>query len=204
LESRGRWCDFWQVFFRFSGEFLMNAAVNRGFTLFLTGLSGAGKSTIAERLAGALRREHGREVTILDGDIVREMLSSGLTFSRADRELNIRRIGYVAGEVTKHGGICICAAIAPFRSARDEARARISQFGEFYEIYVATPLAVCETRDPKGLYKKARRGEIKGFTGIDDPFETPEKPELSIDTSKFTADEAVEKILSRVKKDGRL
>ncbi|GAC1629060.1 MAG: hypothetical protein NVS9B10_19710 [Nevskia sp.] len=182
----------------------MSVTARRGFTLFLTGLSGSGKSTISERLARTLRGEHGREVTILDGDIVREMLSSGLTFSRADRELNLRRIGYVAGEVTRHGGICVCAAIAPFRSARDEARARISQFGGFYEIYIATPLAVCEQRDPKGLYKKARRGEIKGFTGIDDPFETPEKPELAVDTSQWSAEETVHKILLLPKRDGLL
>lgn len=177
---------------------------HRGFTLFLTGLSGAGKSTISEQLARAIRTEHQREVTILDGDIVREMLSSGLTFSRADRELNIRRIGYVAGEVTRHGGICVCAAIAPFRSAREEARARISQVGRFYEIHIATPLAVCEQRDPKGLYKKARRGEIKGFTGIDDPFEIPENPDVVIDTSKSSAAESVRKILALPQRDGLL
>lgn len=182
----------------------MSASARRGFTVFLTGLSGAGKSTIAEKIAATLRAQHGREVTVLDGDIVREMLSSGLTFSRADRELNIRRIGYVAGEVTRHGGICVCAAIAPFKSARDEARARISQFGAFYEVHVATPLAVCESRDPKGLYRKARRGEIKGFTGIDDPFEAPERPELTIDTSKLGADEAVRKLIALLQKDQQI
>jgi sulfate adenylyltransferase len=182
----------------------MSATPRRGFTLFLTGLSGAGKSTLAERLAQAIQAEHQRPATVLDGDIVREMLSSGLTFSRADRELNIRRIGYVAGEVTKHGGICICAAIAPFRSARAEVRARISQLGSFYEVYVATPLAVCESRDPKGLYKKARRGEIKGFTGVDDPFEIPESPEIAIDTSKLAPADAVKKILALPQRDGLL
>ncbi|MDR3418305.1 MAG: adenylyl-sulfate kinase [Nevskia sp.] len=181
----------------------MSAAVPvRGFTLFMTGLSGAGKSTLSQSLSHAIQEQYRRPVTILDGDIVREMLSSGLTFSRADRELNIRRIGYVAGEVTKHGGICICAAIAPFRSARAEVRARVSQYGGFYEIYVSTPLAVCESRDPKGLYKKARRGEIKGFTGVDDPFEAPEQPEIGIDTSKLSIDEAVRRILALVQRDG--
>jgi sulfate adenylyltransferase len=170
----------------------------------MTGLSGSGKSTLSERLAQEIQTRHQRPATILDGDIVREMLSSGLTFSRADRSLNIRRIGFVAGEVTKHGGICICAAIAPFRSARAEVRARISQLGGFYEIYIATPLAVCESRDPKGLYKKARRGEIKGFTGIDDPFEIPEHAEISIDTSKISLDEAVKKILTLPERDGLL
>jgi len=182
----------------------MSVSPRRGFTLFMTGLSGAGKSTLSERLAQSIEGQYQRPATILDGDIVREMLSSGLTFSRADRELNIRRIGYVAGEVTRHGGICICAAIAPFRSARSEVRARIAPLGGFYEIYVATPLAVCESRDPKGLYKKARRGEIKGFTGIDDPFEIPEDAEISIDTSRVSADEAVKKILALPTRDGLL
>jgi len=179
----------------------MAVSPRRGFTVFMTGLSGAGKSTLSERLREVIEREHQRAVTLLDGDIVREMLSSGLTFSRADRELNLRRIGYVAGEVTRHGGICICAAIAPFRSAREEARARISPLGGFYEVYVATPLAVCETRDPKGLYRKARRGEIKGFTGIDDPFEVPERPDLHIDTSKLMVDDSVRRILALPQKD---
>ena len=182
----------------------MTASPRRGFTLFMTGLSGAGKSTLSERVAEVIKADYQRPATILDGDIVREMLSSGLTFSRADRELNIRRIGYVAGEVTKHGGICICAAIAPFRTARAEVRARISQLGGFYEVYIATPLAVCESRDPKGLYKKARRGEIKGFTGIDDPFEIPEDAEISIDTSRISPDDAVKKILALPQRDGLL
>ena len=182
----------------------MTASPRRGFTLFMTGLSGAGKSTLSERLAQVIESQYQRPATILDGDIVREMLSSGLTFSRADRELNIRRIGYVAGEVTRHGGICICAAIAPFRSARSEVRARIAPLGGFYEIHVATPLAVCESRDPKGLYKKARRGEIKGFTGIDDPFEIPEDAEISIDTSRISPDDAVKKILALPQRDGLL
>ncbi len=168
----------------------------KGFTIFLIGLSASGKSTISSRLVEVVERDHARPVTLLDGDIVREMLSSGLTFSRADRELNIRRIGYVAGEVTRHGGICVCAAIAPFRSARAEARTRVERFGAFYEIHVATPLQVCEERDPKGLYRKARRGEIKGFTGIDDPFEAPEHPDLMVDASRVKVDEAVRRILA--------
>src|ERR1700756_2545887 len=179
----------------------MSASPRPGFTLFLTGLSRARKATISERLAQAIMAEQPRPSTILDGDIVREMLSSGLTFSRADRELNIRRIGYVAGEVTKHGGICICAAIAPFRTARTEVRARISQLGGFYEIYVATPLAVCESRDPKGLYKKARRGEIKGFTGIDDPFEPPQRADVIVDAAKMTVEEEVRRILDLPTRD---
>jgi sulfate adenylyltransferase len=173
----------------------------RGFTLFMTGLSGAGKTTLANALRQTLETKHKRSVTVLDGDVVREMLSSGLTFSRVDRELNLRRIGYVAGEVTRHGGVCICAAIAPYRSARDEARSRISQFGGFYEIYVATPLNVCETRDTKGLYKKARRGEIKNFTGLDDPFEPPERADVVVDAARMTVDEEVRRILDLPARD---
>jgi sulfate adenylyltransferase len=182
----------------------MSTPVRKGVTVFMTGLSGAGKSTIASHLVQTLDKQYGRPATVLDGDIVREMLSSGLTFSRADRELNIRRIGYVASEVTKHGGVCICAAIAPFRSARAEARTRIEKYGKFYEIHVATPLQICEQRDPKGLYRKARRGEIKGFTGIDDPFEIPEHPDLVIDTSKLGVSEAVERIAGLLSRDGIL
>lgn len=175
-----------------------------GFTLFLTGLPGAGKTTVSRRLLETLEKEYGRPTTLLDGDIVREMLSSGLTFTRADRELNIRRIGYVASEVTRHGGICVAAAIAPYRAARSDARNRVEGVGKFYEIHVSTPLQVCEQRDPKGLYKKARRGEIKGFTGVDDPFEAPERPELAIDTSKLKVEESVECILALPIRDGLL
>ena len=173
----------------------VSAAGRAGFTLFLTGLSGAGKSTLAAKLVELIEKRYQRPVTVLDGDIVREMLSSGLTFSKADRELNIRRIGFVAAEVTKHGGICICAAIAPYRSSRAEARQRVSRYGRFYEIHVSTPLDVCEQRDVKGLYARARRGELKGLTGIDDPFEKPEAPECVVDTSWLRHDEAAERIL---------
>ena len=175
-----------------------------GFTLFLTGLPGAGKSTVAAALQKHLERECGRRSTILDGDVVREMLSSGLTFTRADRELNVRRIGYVATEVTRHGGICICAVIAPYRGARDDARERVQGVGRFYEIHMSTPPQVCEARDPKGLYRRARRGEIKGFTGVDDPYEAPLRPQASIDTSRLTVDEAVHCILRLPRLDGLL
>jgi sulfate adenylyltransferase len=178
-----------------------DTAPRRGFTIFLTGLSGAGKSTISKRILEVVERDFRRPVTILDGDVVREMLSSGLTFSRSDRELNLRRIGYVAGEVTRHGGICVCAVIAPYESARAEARARIAPHGGFYEIYVSTPLAVCESRDNKGLYARARRGEIRGFTGIDDPFEPPKNPDLAIDTSRMSLDDEVQKILALPRRD---
>jgi sulfate adenylyltransferase len=173
----------------------------RGFTIFMTGLSGAGKSTISQRIVEVVDRDFKRPVTVLDGDVVREMLSSGLTFSKADRELNLRRIGFVAGEVTKHGGICVCAVIAPYASARAEARNRIAPLGGFYEVYVSTPLAVCEDRDNKGLYARARRGEIRGFTGIDDPYEPPKSPDLAIDSSRMSLDDEVQKILALPRRD---
>lgn len=176
----------------------------RGFTVFLTGLPGAGKSTLAARLVRVIDRDFHRPVTVLDGDVVREMLSSGLTFSRPDRELNLRRIGYVAGEVVRHGGICVCSVIAPYRSARREARMRVTPLGAFYEVHVATPLAVCEARDPKGLYLRARRGEIKSFTGVDDAYELPERPEVVVDAGTMTVDEEVEKVLALPLRDGLL
>ncbi|HUP91021.1 MAG TPA: adenylyl-sulfate kinase [Solimonas sp.] len=183
---------------------MSDTTATRGFTLFLTGLSGAGKSTLAEALKAEIESRRGRAVTLLDGDVVREMLSSGLTFSRSDRELNIRRIGYVAAEVVRHGGVCVCAVIAPFASSRDEARQRISDYGRFYEVYVSTPLEVCETRDPKGLYRRARRGELKSFTGIDDPFEAPRKPDLALDTSRIGVAESVRRVLALPERDGLL
>lgn len=170
----------------------------------MTGFSGAGKSTIAQRLVEVVEEEYQRPLTLLDGDVIRRMLSSGLTFSRADRELNIRRIGYVAAEVTRHGGVCVCAAIAPFRSVRAEARAAVEVFGRFYEVHISTPLAVCEQRDPKGLYRKVRRGEIKGFTGVDDPFEAPQQCELEIDTSAMSLEDEVRRILALPAADGLL
>jgi sulfate adenylyltransferase len=181
-----------------------SAPKGAGFTLFLTGLSGAGKSTIAAELVRQIEELHQRPVTLLDGDIVREMLSSGLTFSKGDRELNIRRIGYVAAEVTRHGGICVCAAIAPYRSSRAEARERIGRYGRFYEVFVSTPLAVCEQRDTKGLYARARRGEIKSFTGVDDPFEPPLTPEIAVDASRGNVGDEVRRILALPIKDGVL
>lgn len=175
-----------------------------GFTLYMTGLPGAGKTTLAEHLRQALEGRHKRAVTVLDGAVVREMLSSGLSFTRHDRELNLRRISFVAAEVTRHGGICVCAAIAPFETAREEARARIAAVGGFYQVYLSTPLAVCETRDPKGLYRRARRGELRGMTGVDDPFELPAAPDVTIDTSRTAYDEAVGRILELPRRDGLL
>ena len=166
-----------------------------GITLFFTGLSGAGKSTLADIIRAKLIEEGQRPVTLLDGDVVRQSLSIELGFSRADRDLNIRRIGFSANEISKNGGIAICAFIAPYRAIRREIRGLIEQHGVFIEIYLSTPLAVCEERDPKGLYAKARAGEILQFTGISDPYESPEHAEMVIDTSKVTLTQARQQIL---------
>jgi len=154
-----------------------------GLTLFFTGLSGAGKSTLANALVAKFKSLGRRHITLIDGDVVRRILATELGFSKADRDLNIQRIGYVAAEVTKAGGIAICAAIAPYRDAREMNRQLISQHGNYVEIYVATPLDICERRDPKGLYVKARSGQLSAFTGISDPYEPPCHPEITIDTS---------------------
>jgi sulfate adenylyltransferase len=163
----------------------------RGLTIFFTGLSGSGKSTIARGLADALVERGGRKVTLLDGDVVRRLLSAGLTFSRDDRDLNIRRIGYVAAEITRHGGVAICAPIAPYARTRAEVRRIVNAAGDFLLVHVATPLEECERRDRKGLYAKARAGLIAEFTGISDPYEVPEDAELTLDTSELSPDEAV-------------
>jgi sulfate adenylyltransferase len=157
-----------------------------GFTVFFTGLSGAGKSTLAKALMARLLELGGQRVTLLDGDIVRKHLSGELGFSKEHRDINVRRIGYVASEITKHGGIAICAPIAPYRETRTYVREMVEAFGDFLEVYVATPIEVCETRDCKGLYAKARAGVIKDFTGVSDPYEVPEAPEVVVDTSRFT------------------
>jgi sulfate adenylyltransferase len=170
----------------------------QGFTLFLTGLSGSGKSTIARALLGKLMEEGSRQVTLLDGDIVRKHLSSELGFSREHRDLNILRIGFVASEITKNGGIAICAPIAPYAATRRQVRAMIEAGGGFIEIHVATPLEVCEARDRKGLYAKARAGLIESFTGISDPYEIPQTPELRLDTTGSTPDEAAQQVLLRL------
>jgi sulfate adenylyltransferase len=166
----------------------------RGFVVFLTGLSGSGKSTIARNLRDALAERGERKVTLLDGDLVRQLLSAGLTFSRADRDLNIARIGFVAAEVARHGGIAICAPIAPYAEARARVRSMVSEVGDFLLIHVATPLEVCEARDRKGLYAKARAGLIE-FTGISDPYEEPTDADLIIDTSTMSREQATEAVL---------
>lgn len=167
----------------------------QGFTLFLTGLSGAGKSTIARVVFSKMLEIGERPVTLLDGDIVRQNLSSELNFSKEHRDINVRRIGFVASEITKNRGIAICAPIAPYAGTRREIRRSIEVHGGFIEIHVATPLDECEKRDRKGMYAKARAGLIKGYTGIDDPYEIPETPELRIDTTGITPDEAAQEIL---------
>jgi sulfate adenylyltransferase len=174
----------------------------QGFTIFLTGLSGAGKSTIANVLLVKLLERGDRRVTLLDGDLVRKHLSSELGFSKEHRDLNIRRIGFVASEVTKNGGIAICAPIAPYDSTRKEVRDMVEKGGGFVLVHVATPIEICERRDRKGLYAKARAGKIQQFTGISDPYQVPNDAEVAIDTAKLTPEEAAEKILAFLEREG--
>jgi len=174
----------------------------QGFTLFFTGLSGSGKSTLAKIVYAKMIELGARPVTLLDGDIVRHNLSSELGFSRKDRFINVRRISFVANEITKNGGIAICAPIAPYTGMRRDARTLIEQYGAFIEIHVATPLEVCESRDRKGLYAKARKGVIPEFTGISDPYETPKKPDIRIDTSNFSPMEAAQEIYLYLFREG--
>lgn len=176
----------------------------QGFTVLFTGLSGAGKSTLARSLAARLMEMGDRSVTLLDGDIVRRHLSSELGFSKAHRDINVRRIGFVASEITKHRGIAICAPIAPYRQTRRDVRAMIEAVGGFVEIHVATPIETCESRDRKGLYAKARAGLIPEFTGVSDPYEVPERPELAIDTTSLGVEEAVQQILLKLEHEGYL
>jgi adenylyl-sulfate kinase len=171
----------------------MSSPLPAGVTVFLTGLSGSGKSTVADALVAGLEAD-GRPVTVLDGDVVRTHLSSELDFSREHRDLNIRRIGFVAGEVVKHGGTVVVAAIAPYETAREDARALVERHGRFLLVHLSTPLEVCEERDVKGLYARARAGELRGFTGIDDPYEVPARPDLVIDTSVTPLQESVARI----------
>jgi sulfate adenylyltransferase len=174
----------------------------QGFTVFFTGLSGSGKSTVANALLVKLMEDGSRPVTLLDGDIVRKNLSSELTFSKEHRDLNIQRIGFVASEITKNGGIAICAPIAPYTSTRRQVRDMISPLGGFIEVYVGTPIEVCEARDRKGLYAKARAGILKGFTGIDDPYEEPVNAEVVINTAELSPGLAAHRILITLEKLG--
>ncbi|MDQ1356060.1 MAG: sulfate adenylyltransferase [Acidimicrobiaceae bacterium] len=174
----------------------------QGFTVFFTGLSGSGKSTIANVLLTKFLEVGGRPVTILDGDLVRKNLSSELGFSKEHRDINIRRIGYVASEITKNGGIAICAPIAPYESVRQEVRNTVAPEGGFILVHVDTPIEVCEERDRKGLYAKARAGIIKEFTGVSDPYEAPTDAEVVIDTTAVSAEEAAQQIILHLEREG--
>ncbi|MCY4314699.1 MAG: bifunctional sulfate adenylyltransferase/adenylylsulfate kinase [Roseovarius sp.] len=174
----------------------------QGFTVLFTGLSGSGKSTIANALMIKLMEMGGRAVTLLDGDIVRKNLSSELGFSKEHRDINIRRIGYVASEITKNGGIAICAPIAPYEATRRDIREEIEHFGAFVEIHVSTSLEECERRDRKGLYKLARAGKIKEFTGISDPYDIPENPELRVDTENNDVDNCAHQVILKLEHMG--
>lgn len=167
---------------------------NKGFTIWFTGLSGSGKSTLSEVLEQRLRAD-GRNVEVLDGDVVRTHLSKGLGFSREDRDTNIKRIAFVCNLLTRNGVVCISAAIAPYREARTWAREHI---GNFVEVYVKCPLEVCRQRDVKGLYKLVDEGKLKGFTGIDDPYEEPESPDLVVETDKESIEESVARIFAKL------
>src|SRR5579883_2623676 len=173
---------------------------NTGFTIWFTGLSGSGKSTLSDVIEKRLR-ERGRNVEVLDGDIVRTHLSKGLGFSREDRDTNIKRIAFVCSLLTRNGVICISAAIAPYREAREWARKEI---GNFVEVYVKCPIEVCRARDVKGLYKLVDEGKITGFTGVDDPYEEPEHPELVSETDKETPEESVQRIFEKLVELGYL
>lgn len=185
------------------GQILMDTYPPRhrqGVCVWFTGLSGAGKSTTAEILT-VLLLERGRQITVLDGDVVRTHLSKGLGFSKEDRDTNIRRIGFVAAEIVRHGGVALCAAVSPYRTTRDEVRHLVGA-DHFVEVFVDTPLEVCERRDSKGVYAKARRGEITGFTGIDDPYEAPESPEITLDTVVTGPDQNARRVLEYLERQG--
>lgn len=173
-----------------------------GICIWFTGLSGSGKSTTAEAISFLLH-ETGRVITMLDGDVVRTHLSKGLGFSKEDRDTNIRRIGFVAAEIVRHGGIVICAAVSPYQATRYEVRHMVGK-EKFIEVFVNTPLWLCEQRDPKGLYAKARRHELIGFTGIDDPYEPPENPEIMLDTEAYSPGVNAELILNYLREKGLL
>jgi sulfate adenylyltransferase len=174
----------------------------QGFCIWFTGLSGSGKSTTSEILTRLLMG-HGRQVTVLDGDVVRTHLSKGLGFSKEDRDTNILRIGFVASEIVRHNGVVICAAVSPYRAARNEARKMIGE-NRFIMVYVDTPIEVCTDRDVKGMYARARRGEIKGFTGVDDPYEPPLDPEITLDTVNFTPEQNARRIVTYLEEQGFL
>ena len=172
-----------------------------GFTVWFTGLSGSGKTTISDLVAPELERR-GLLVERLDGDVVRTHLSHGLGFSKADRDANIERIGWVASRLTRAGAAVVVSAISPYEEARRKARSLVEEFGAFVEVYVATPVEECERRDVKGLYAKARAGEIPGFTGVSDPYEEPADPELRIDTTKHDPTESAQIVIAKLEELG--
>ena len=172
-----------------------------GFTLWLTGLSGAGKSTISRLIAVELE-ERGVTVDLLDGDVVRTQLSRGLGFTRADRDTNIERIGWVASRLARAGAVVVVAAISPYEEARRRARAMTEEFAPFVEVWVSTPLAICVGRDPKGLYARAQAGDLAGMTGIDDPYEPPRAPEVAVDTAKTQPHESAREVLEALEQRG--
>jgi sulfate adenylyltransferase len=178
----------------------VTVALRRGVCVWFTGLSGSGKSTTANILIELLR-QLGREVTVLDGDVVRTHLSAGLGFSREDRDTNVRRIGYVAGEVVRHGGLVVAAVVSPYRRTRDEVREMVGH-DNFLEVFVDTPIEVCEARDVKGWYAKARSGEITGLTGVDDPYEPPLSPEMTLHTTDTTPDANARLVLDELRHRG--
>ena len=204
--ERGRELPGWFTYPEVARELRRSCAPRseQGFTVFMTGLSGSGKSTVANALLARILELGDRHATLLDGDLVRKHLSSELGFSKEHRDVNVRRIGWVASEITKNGGIAICAPIAPYRLLREEVRSMIEPVGGFLLVHVSTPLDVCEARDRKGLYAKARAGMIDHFTGISDPYEEPIDAEVAVDTGAMTAAEAAEVILERLIAEGYL
>ncbi len=173
-----------------------------GVCIWFTGLSGSGKSTTANALI-SLVRERGREVTVLDGDVVRTHLSKGLGFSREDRDINVRRIGFVAAEVVRHGGVVVAAVVSPYRQTREEVRQMVGP-ERFVEVYVDTPLEVCEQRDVKGWYAKARSGEVSSFTGVDDPYEPPLHPDVVVHTVDTTTEANARLVMNELEARGHL
>lgn len=167
-----------------------------GIALLITGLPAAGKTTLGTVLAAELTGRFGRQVTLLDGDEVRKLLSSELGYSREHRRLNVLRHGYIAAEIAKHGGIAICSLIAPYEADRAEMRNRVARYGNFVEIYLSTPLTECERRDPKGLYARARSGQLPHMTGLDDPYEPPQRPELELNGAQMSVAESVEAVIA--------